>query len=84
MYIESHYLFIAACALLAIGYGLGKSSATKLLKRRISRALDQHDLDQAHEAGDLEKAKGLDEMSQYWTDRYNLMTGAGDREPPKR
>lgn len=42
------------------------------------------DANEAREAGNLEKAQKLDEKGQFWKDRYNLLAGNSDREPPKR
>lgn len=42
------------------------------------------DANEAREAGDLDKAEKLDKKSQFWKDRYNLLAGNSDREPPKR
>ena len=37
----------------------------------------------AQEAGDHTKAEECYRKSQYWLDRYNLLTGRSDRQPPK-
>lgn len=42
------------------------------------------DANEAREAGDLKKAQKLDEKGQFWKDRYNLLAGNSDQEPPKR
>ncbi|PZU95544.1 MAG: hypothetical protein DI527_00620 [Chelatococcus sp.] len=42
------------------------------------------DANEADERGNRAKAEKLYEKSQFWRDRYNLLTGNGDRPPPKR
>lgn len=37
----------------------------------------------ADEAGNHAKAQACYDKSQYWLDRANLLSGRGDREPPK-
>ena len=39
---------------------------------------------EAEEKGNYEKARKLMEKSQFWLDRYNLLTSQGDRAAPKR
>lgn len=45
MFIENHILFGVAVLTFVIGYGLGQSSGRKGIVFRISKALDQHDVD---------------------------------------
>jgi len=42
------------------------------------------DANQAREKGDLERAAACDAKSQFWLDRFNLLSGRGDRPPPKK
>lgn len=42
------------------------------------------DGNEARERGDLSRAEECYAKSQYWLDRYNLLSGKGDRPPPKR
>lgn len=42
------------------------------------------DANQARETGNLKKAQKLDEKCQFWKDRYNLLAGNSEREPPKQ
>ncbi len=39
---------------------------------------------EAAESGKYEKAQKLYDKSQFWLDRYNLLTGQGDRPTPRR
>ncbi|HCH7782767.1 TPA: hypothetical protein NNM78_002206 [Pseudomonas aeruginosa] len=42
------------------------------------------DGNEAAEAGNHAKAQACYDKAQYWKDRFNLLSGLGDREPPKR
>lgn len=41
------------------------------------------DGNEAREAGDVERAARCDAKSQFWLDRYNLLSGRGDKPAPK-
>jgi hypothetical protein len=42
------------------------------------------DANEAAEAGDKARADRLFEKGQFWLDRFNLLTGRGERAPPRR
>ncbi len=42
------------------------------------------DANEARESGQLELAAKCDGRSQYWLDRFNLLSGRGDSPAPKR
>ncbi len=42
------------------------------------------DANELDEAGHRETAKLVYEKAQFWLDRYNLLTGNGEKAPPKR
>ena len=39
---------------------------------------------EASERGNQERAEKLYQKSQYWLNRYNLLTGNGDKAPPRK
>lgn len=66
-------------------------SATRAPKKPLSERIADADAlasrwladgNEAAERGDMTKAERCYEKSQYWKDRYNLLTGNGDRPPP--
>ncbi len=41
------------------------------------------DANEARESGNVKRAEECDRKSQFWLDRYNLLTGKGERPAPK-
>ena len=41
------------------------------------------DANEARERGDMATAEKCDSKSQFWLDRYNLLSGKGERPAPK-
>lgn len=59
------------------------------LRQRIDRADELAlrylgDANEAAEAGKTELAEGLYQKSQYWLDRFNLLTSQGERPAPRK
>lgn len=42
------------------------------------------DANEARESGQIELAAKCDAKSQYWLDRFNLLSGRGNKPAPKR
>ena len=63
--------------------------AKKSLQERILEAETRGnkwlaDGNEASERGDKARAEACYEKGQFWLDRYNLLTGNGDRPAPKK
>lgn len=61
-----------------------KSLADRIVEAEVLGSRWLADGNEAAERGNKAKADRCYEKAQFWLDRYNLLTGGSDREPPKR
>lgn len=61
-----------------------KSVAERALEAEVRASKWLADANEAREACDLKRAAQCDAKSQFWLDRYNLLSGRGSKPAPKR
>lgn len=60
-----------------------KSVAERTMEAEVRASKWLADANEARESGDPERAAKCDAQSQFWLDRYNLLSGRGDKPAPK-
>lgn len=60
-----------------------KPLADRILDAEVRSSQWLADANDARERGDERRAAECDTKSQFWLDRYNLLSGRGDRPAPK-
>lgn len=61
-----------------------KSLSERILEADMRGGMYLGNANEAEERGDHTKAAKLFDKAQFWLDRYNLLTGQGDKRGPSR